>query len=108
MQRTFPAIAGRAGGSRGSRLQRAGIPNVVVIMFYVELRANGDQMTAWMEKLIAPLQCSPLLWPDKFQHSISQSLIGNRWASGPAVGSGLGGLRRAFPGSSKQELDSQR
>lgn len=71
-------------------------PNVVVIMFYVVLGANGDQMAAWMEKLIAPLQSSPLLWPEPFQHSISPCLIGNRWGWGPAVGSeswgGSGGL----------------
>lgn len=61
--------------------------HVLVIMFYVVLRGNGDQMPAWMEKLIAPLQCSPLLRPDKFQHSIGQTLIGNRWGPGPSAGS---------------------
>lgn len=60
--------------------------NLVVIMFYAVLRDNRYHMTVEMEKLIAPLQCSPLHRSDKFQHSISQTLIWNRWTSAPSAG----------------------
>lgn len=88
----FLAEEEAAGGAGCSVLA----PGVVVVMFYVVLSGNGDQMPAWLEKLIAPLQGSALLRPDGFQHSSSQALIGNRWDLQGQLRAGQ--LRRAVPG----------
>lgn len=54
MQRRFPGIPGRAGGSRGSRLQRAG-PQCGCCYVLCGAQGNGDQM----DGVDGKAHCSP-------------------------------------------------